>query len=57
VLSLGNSVVGVMYAASLSVHAIGVGLAAAQELTAKQRVQDAGFARAPRRSYRRHGPT
>jgi hypothetical protein len=39
VLSLGNSVVGVMYAASLSVHAIGVGLAAAQELTAKHAVK------------------
>jgi hypothetical protein len=39
VLSLGNGVVGVMYAASLSVHAIGVGLAAAQELTAKYAVK------------------
>lgn len=39
VLSLGNGVVGVMYAASLSVHAIGVGLAIAQELTAKHAVK------------------
>jgi hypothetical protein len=35
VLSLGNGVIGVMYAASLAIHAIGVGLATALELKAK----------------------
>lgn len=39
VLSLGNGVVGVMHAASLSVRAIGVGLAMASELKAKHAVK------------------
>lgn len=39
VLSLGNAVVGVMHAASLSVHAIGEGLAASKELIRKHSVK------------------
>lgn len=39
VLSLGNAVVGVMHAASLSVRAIGVGLAMANEVKAKHAVK------------------
>jgi Transposase DDE domain len=39
VLSLGNAVVGVMHAASLSVRAIGVGLAMANELKSKHAVK------------------
>jgi Transposase DDE domain len=39
VLSLGNAVVGVMHAASLSIHAIGEGLAASKELVRKHSVK------------------
>ena len=39
VLSLANGVVGVMHAASLAVHAIGVGLAAAMELRSKYAIK------------------
>lgn len=39
VLSLGNSVVGVMHAASLSIHAIGLGLAASRETSRKHSVK------------------
>ncbi len=39
VTSLGNAVVGVMHAASLSIHAIGLGLATAQELSRKHAVK------------------
>jgi len=41
VLSLGNSVIGVMYGASLAIHAIGVGMAAALELKAKHATKQA----------------
>lgn len=39
VLSLGNAVVGVMHAASLSIHAVGQGLAASKELVRKHAVK------------------
>lgn len=39
VLSLGNAVVGVMHAASLSIHAIGEGLAASKQLVRKHSVK------------------
>ncbi|MBC8070446.1 MAG: IS4 family transposase [Deltaproteobacteria bacterium] len=39
VLSLGNAVVGVMHAASLSIHAIGEGLAASKELVRRHSVK------------------
>jgi Transposase DDE domain len=39
VLSLGNSVVGVMHAASLSIHAIGLGLAASRDTSRKHSVK------------------